>query len=314
MQGRHMRIIVTGGTGFLGQPLCQQLAGLGHEVVSLTRARSAPEADGHAWHSRPDVRPVRWTARPDGGSWGRVLDGADAVVNLAGESIAARRWTAEQKRRLEESRVEAARAIGAAMAACEAPPSVLVNASAVGYYGNRGDEPLTEESSPGQDFLARLTVRWEEEAARAGGRARVVLLRTGLVLAGDGGALATMARAFQLFVGGPLGSGRQFMPWIHREDWIHLVLWLLEHPVAGPVNATAPAPVTNREFSRALGAALGRPSMLPAPSFALRVVLGEMADAVLGGQRAIPQRALEAGFTFHYPDLRRALESIYGRR
>jgi uncharacterized protein len=308
----RMRIVVTGGSGFLGRPLCERLVSLGHEVVSLTRGGAAADGRGHVWRGEPGLRQVRWSATPDIEGWGPVLDGADAVINLAGESIAATRWTAEQKRRLEGSRLDAARAVGAAVARCDAPPSVLVNASAVGYYGDRGDERLTESSPPGQDFLAGLSVRWEQEAVRAGGAARVILLRTGIALARDGGVLAKLAPPFKLFVGGRLGSGRQYMPWIHREDWIRLVVWLLDTSVAGPVNATAPSPVTNRDFSRALGAALGRPSLLPAPAFALRLALGEMADALLlGGQRAVPQRAMDEGFEFRYPTLGGALASIY---
>jgi uncharacterized protein len=308
-----MRIVVAGGTGFLGRPLCGRLVALGHEVVSLTRAGAPAGAGAHDWRSEPGLRHVRWTAGPDIEGWGHVLDGADAVINLAGESIAARRWTAAQKQRLETSRVEGTRGIGAAMARCDAPPSLLLNSSAVGYYGNRGDEVLTESSPPGRDFLAGVSVRWEEEALRAGGAARVVLLRTGIVLGREGGVLGKMALPFKLFLGGPAGNGRQYMSWIHREDWLSLVLWLLQSPHVGAFNATAPEPVTNRQFSRALGAALRRPSRLPAPAFALRLALGEMADALLlGGQRAIPQRALDAGFTFAYPELRGALAAIYG--
>jgi hypothetical protein len=256
-----------------------------------------------------------WEARDDLTGWGHVIDGADAVVNLAGESIGARRWSEEQKTRMRESRLGATRAVGRAIAVAVHRPSLLLNASAVGYYGTPGDKRLVERSDPGDDFLARLCVDWEAEALRAGGDStRVVMLRTGVVLERDGGALARMLLPFRLFAGGPIGTGGQYMSWIHRRDWIALATWLLSQREEGPFNATAPEPVTNAEFSRHLGAALGRPSWLPAPAFALKTLLGEMADALLlGGQRVIPQRALELGFAFTFPTIDLALADILGR-
>jgi uncharacterized protein (TIGR01777 family) len=241
------------------------------------------------------------------------VDGADAVVNLAGESIAARRWSAAQKTRIRDSRVMATRSLAAAIRSAATPPAVFVSGSAVGYYGPDAGEPKTELSPPGADFLAQVCIEWEREAVQAARPGmRVVCVRTGVALERDGGALAKMLPPFRLFAGGPLGSGRQFMSWIHRLDWIELVRWTIRTgAVSGVVNATAPHPVTNRGFSKALGRALGRPSWVPVPAFVLRAALGEMADALLlGGQKVLPAHALELGFQFRYPDLDRALEAI----
>lgn len=309
-----MRTVIAGGSGFLGGSLSRTLAAAGHEVRVLSR--SAPRvASAEPWSDRPGVASAWWSGTAELEGWASLVNGADAVVNLAGESIAEGRWTDQRKRQLEDSRIASTRAIGMAMAASEQRPRVLVNASAIGYYGSRGDEVLTESSPPGDDFLGRLAVRWEDEAARAAGSdMRLVLLRTGIVLARDGGALAKMITPFRLFAGGPIGSGRQYMSWIHLGDWTGLVLWLLEGALAGPVNATAPAPVPNAEFARELGVALRRPSFVPTPAVALRITLGEMADALLlGGQRVVPARALEAGFRFRYPALASALDDLLGR-
>jgi uncharacterized protein (TIGR01777 family) len=306
-----MRIVVAGGTGFLGRPLCTSLAAAGHEVVVLTRG-GAQAAGGSAWRGIPGVASARWGATTDVSGWVRVVDDADVVVNLAGESIASGRWTGERKRRLAESRLEATRGLVKALGAASPRPRGFVSASAIGYYGSRGDEPLTEDSSPGADFLARLCVDWEAEASAGRSEScRVACVRTGIVLARDGGALAKMLLPFKLFAGGPMGSGRQYMSWIHRDDWLALMRWLIEGPHAGAFNATAPAPVTNAEFAGDLGRALGRPAAVPTPAFALRLALGEMADALLlSSQRALPRRAIDLGFTFSYTDLPDALESL----
>ncbi len=306
-----MRIVLAGGTGFLGERLSQSLAARGDEVITLSRS-GPPLAAGQVWLDRPGARTGRWSATDDTAGWGHAVNGADAVINLAGESIGAKRWTPEQKTRLESSRIDATRGIGRAIAAAEAPPSVLVNASAVGYYGDRHDEVLTEQSSPGTDFLGRLGARWEEEARLAASdRSRLILLRSGIVLDADGGALVQMMTPFKLGVGGRLGSGRQYMSWIHRSDWVAMVLFLLGRRDDGPFNVTAPTPVTNREFTRSLGAALGRPAIMPAPAFALRFALGEMADALLlGGQRVVPERPMALGFRFTYPTISGALAAI----
>ena len=303
-----MRIVIAGGTGFLGQPLAAALANGGHEVVVLTR-RSAPAGAAAA-------RSVAWTPNGVTGPWASEIDGAGAVVNLAGEPIAARRWTDVQKQRILDSRVQATRSLVAAIRGAATPPPVFVSGSAVGYYGPLGDGVATEQTPAGSDFLAHVCVQWETEAARAAtARTRLVCIRTGLVLERDGGALPQMLPPFWFGAGGPVGSGRQYWPWIHREDWIALVTWALQTPaVAGPVNATAPAPVTNADFAHALGRALHRPAFMPAPAFALRLLLGEMADALLlSGQRAIPAAAEQLGFRFRYTRVDEALSAIFKR-
>ena len=299
-----MKIVIAGGTGFLGGALTRALDAQHHEIVILTRAASG---------SRANARSVTWT--PDGltGPWASEIDGAGAIINLAGESIAARRWSAAHKRRVLDSRLDATRSLVAAIRNARQPPAVFVSGSAVGYYGSRGDEVLTEEAAPGDDFLAHVCQRWEAEALRAAtDRTRVVCVRTGLVLARDGGALPPMLFPFKLGVGGPVGSGRQYWPWIHRDDWVGVVSWALSAGVAGPLNATAPEPVTNAEFARALGRAMHRPALLPAPAIALRAILGEMADAlILSGQRAVPRRAEHGGYAFQYRQAAAALAAIF---
>jgi hypothetical protein len=310
-----MKVVVAGGTGFLGRPLCEGFAEDGHEVIVLTRALP-PGASAHeAGTGVPGIMRVGWRTDGQAGEWATHVDGADAVVNLAGESIAARRWTPDQKARLRDSRVLATRSLAGAVAASRRPPRVFVSGSAVGYYGSTGGDQVFEESAPpAADFLGALSVEWEAEAKRAAGPdTRVVILRTGVALDRDGGALPRMVPPFRLFAGGPVGSGRQYLSWITRLDWLALVRWAIETPAAtGPINATAPVPVTSAEFSRALGRALHRPSWLPAPAFALRLMLGEMADALLiGGQRAVPRRALDLGFEFRCPEIDRAFRVIF---
>jgi len=298
-----VRIVIAGGTGFLGRALAETLAADRHDVTVLTRQSIGGQA-----------RAVMWNPNGDSGPWAAALDGADAVVNLAGESIGGRRWTAAQKQRILDSRLNATRSIVAAIRASRSAPPLLVNASAVGYYGPRGDEIVTETEHPGSDFLATVCAQWEAEAARAANdRTRVVCVRTGIVLDKQGGAMPQMMLPFRLGAGGPVGSGRQYWPWIHRADWIGMVRWLLlADRASGPFNATGPEPVTNAEFAKALGRAMHRPALLPTPGFILRVVLGEMADGLLlAGQRAIPQRAEQAGFVFRYRHLAPALEAIF---
>jgi hypothetical protein len=322
------RIVLAGGTGLLGGLLSHALVARGHDVVVLTRRPSAtsgtprltgetpvPQDSGETpvprGHGR--VRLVGWTPDGTAGAWVAEVDGAVAVVNLAGESLAARRWSPAQKQRLRDSRLDATRSLVAAIAGAGHPPGVFVSASAIGYYGDRHDEVLTEASTPGADFLAELCTEWERIAGQAAGpETRVVLIRSGIVLDAVGGALPRMLTAFRLFAGGPLGSGRQYMSWIHRKDWAALVLWATDNAaVRGPINATAPVPVTNADFARALGAALGRPAWLPAPSLALRLLLGEMGEAlVLGGQRVIPERARALGFQFEFEQVEAALKDV----
>ncbi len=303
-----MNIAITGGTGFLGAALAARLAARQHDVLVLTRAAHPPPAQGR-------VRYATWTPDGSAGPWARALDGCDGVVNLAGESIARRRWSAAQKTRIRESRLRATGSLCAAIRGGMLQPRVLISGSAIGYYGDRGDEALTEISPPGSDFLATVCRDWEDAARAAADRTRVCTIRTGIVLDRRAGALARMLPPFKLFVGGPLGDGRQYMSWVHKEDWLRLVEHLLtEERGHGPVNATAPAPVTNRQFSRALGHALGRPSLLPAPAFALRLALGEMADALLlASQRVLPVRAADTSFAFRFPALDDALIDVLRR-
>jgi len=295
-----MKVVITGGTGFLGAALVKALRGDGHDVIVLTR-RSA-RAPGE----------VQWTLTNGLDLWARSFEGVGTVINLAGEPIAEGRWTRARKRAILSSRLEATSGVVAALRAAGAPGATLLSGSAIGYYGTPGNAPLDESSPPGNDFLATVCREWEAEAREA--EARVVLLRTGLVLARDGGALRQLALPFHFFAGGPLGSGRQVMSWIHRDDWIAMVRWALANPgVSGPLNLTAPAPVTNRELATALGRALHRPSFLPAPAFALRLALGEMADAmILNGQRVLPRVAMNGGFAFKYASVDDALAEIYG--
>ena len=262
----------------------------------------------------PLVARAGWV--PDGstGPWAHLIDGADAVVNLAGASVGDRRWSAARKALIHDSRVEPTRSLAAAIAGAEKPPGVFVSGSAVGYYGDRGDEPLTEQSAPGSDFLAGVCVAWEREAASASSaRTRLVIIRTGLVLDRSKGVLPRIALPFRFFTGGPVGPGRQFMSWIHVADWVSLMRAALDRDgFHGPVNATAPAPARNADFCRALGKALARPSWLPAPAVALRLALGEMAQALLlSSQRALPSAAEACGFRFRYPDVEAALRDVY---
>lgn len=304
-----MRIVVTGGTGFLGRPLVDALKADGHRVTVLTRGQSTT-----AGPSGDAVQLATWVPDGSAGAWASTVDGADAVVNLAGESIASKRWTAVQKELIVESRRLATRSLVAAFNRVSARPTLLLNGSAVGYYGPCGNEILTEAAPPGHDFLATVCTTWETEAqAAASDRTRVVCLRTGLVLEKDGGALPQMLPPFKFGAGGPLGSGRQYWPWIHRADWVDLVRWIIQTTaVAGAVNGTAPNPLPNADFARALGRVLHRPAFMPAPGFALRLLLGEMAEGLLlSGQRAIPRCAEQGGFVFRYRQIDEALAAIF---
>jgi uncharacterized protein (TIGR01777 family) len=305
-----MRIIIAGGSGFLGSALTQQLVDGNHEVVVLTRQQP------HSLPRQPGVTYVTWSPDGRGGPWATTLEGAGAIVNLSGESIAARRWSKKQKDKIRESRLAATRSLTTAIRGSRQPPAVLVSGSAVGYYGNRGEETLTEASAPGDDFLAEICRQWEAAASDVAHLTRVALIRTGVVLDRHGGALPKMLPPFLIFAGGPIGSGRQYMSWIHRDDWVRLVAWTITtEGVRGAVNATSPSPVTNNEFSKALGQALKRPSLLPAPGFALKLALGEMADALLlSSQRALPVRAADLGFPFLYGNIDEALADIFSGR
>ena len=305
----NVKIVLAGGSGFLGRALSEHLVGRQHQVVILTRGESVPSSTG--------ARPVSW--QPDGSpnpaSWAREIDGADAIVNLAGAGIADRRWTRHRKDELRQSRAQATRSLVAAIRAASVKPATFVQGSAVGFYGVAGDEVFDESFPPGQDFLGQLCVSWEAEAHPAAALGcRLVILRSGVVLGRGGGMLKKVIPPFQFFVGGPIASGRQYLSWIHVADWIALVTWAIETPsVSGVVNATSPGPATNADFSRALGRALRRPSWLRVPGFALRILFGEMAsDMLIAGQRVVPKRALEAGFTFKHPDIDSALAQVQG--
>lgn len=304
-----MRILIAGGTGFIGRALCRDLLLAGHEVAVLTRDPS------RAMGRLPQGTEVtQWSPeQPEG--LPHVLSDADAVVNLSGESIAAHRWTPEFKQRLIDSRVNSTRTLVHALRQADPRPKVLVNASAVGIYGDRGEEELTEASSPGTGFPAELAVRWEqaaEEAREAG--VRVVKLRIGIVLGEGGGALEKMLLPFRLFVGGPFGSGRQWFPWVHLDDVTGVALHALkEERVDGAVNVVAPGIVRLGEFCKALGKVIGRPSWLPVPGFALRLIAGEMGEAILWSQKVVPQVALQTGYTFRYPEVEEALRAVLAR-
>jgi uncharacterized protein (TIGR01777 family) len=297
-----MHVVVAGATGFIGRAVCGALVARGDVVTALVRDASRGAA------GLPDaVRRERWPG--DAAGLARVLAPADAVVNLTGEPLPARRWTPAFRQRLADSRVQPTRLIAHALAERGRRGVTLLNASAVGYYGDTGDREVDETSAPGCGFLPSLCVDWEAATAPAvAAGARVVLLRSGIVLGRGGGALQELARPFRLLIGGPLGSGAQWVSWIHLEDEVRLVLWALDNPaVSGPVNAVAPVPVRNRDLAREVGSALSRPSVLPAPAFALRLLLGEFADTLLSGQRVVPVAARRIGFTWRYPHLREAL-------
>lgn len=300
-----MRAFVTGATGFVGQQLVRALLARGVQVVALAR-----DVD----RARQVLGAVRFAqgspAEPD--RYVEALKGCQAVFHLAGEPLLGHRWSPEHKRAIRESRISGTRGLVEAIARSGERP-VLVSASAVGYYGARGDDALDEAAAPGDDFLAKVCVDWEAEAQRAEALTRCARVRIGVVLGLEGGALQQMLTPFRLFVGGTLGSGHQYVSWIHQSDLIALFLWLLNTDVSGPVNATAPNPVSMRELSRALGRALHRPSVLPIPSLAVRLALGEAAQAVLDGQKVLPRAALSRGFAFQFDTVDAALADLVGR-
>jgi uncharacterized protein (TIGR01777 family) len=305
-----MRVFVTGGTGLIGTQLVKQLLARGDQAVVLTRRYA---------HARQLFGPHCSLVEGDpmkAGAWMDAIVDCDGVVHLAGENIFGRRWNPAFKTLLFESRVQSTRNVTQALARKPlrfgSQPKVLVNASAIGYYGPQGDQELTEESPPGADFLADLCVQWEKAAhAVETAGVRCVCVRVGIVLDKEGGALAQLLLPFKMFVGGPVGKGRQWMSWIHKEDIVGLFLFALDQAEAhGTFNGTAPNPVTNRDFAKALGRALHRPAFMPTPSFGLRVLLGEAACLVSTGQRVLPEKPLLLGYTFKHPRLDEALTHI----
>ncbi|MEA2282562.1 MAG: uncharacterized protein QOK21_3169 [Solirubrobacteraceae bacterium] len=298
-----MRVTVTGATGRVGGALVSALRGRGDDVTVLSRS------PGKARQALAGVDAVAWdpTAGP---APDEALAGRDAVVHLAGEDVA-QRWTEDAKRRIRDSRETGTRNLVAGLRASEPRPRVLVSASAVGWYGARGDEELDEQVPAGDDFLARVVTAWEREADRAADLGmRVVEVRTGVVLDKDGGALSKMLPFFRLGIGGPVAGGRQYLPWIHLDDIVGIYLAALDgDDWSGPVNASAPEPATNKDFSHALGRAIHRPAIAPIPGLAVRLLYGDMAEMVTRGQRAVPRQALERGYRFQHPDLDEALRS-----
>jgi uncharacterized protein (TIGR01777 family) len=296
-----MRIFLTGATGLIGRALAASLAADGHEVVALSRG-AAPEglpAGTKVVTGDPSVA----------GPWQEELARCDGCVNLAGEPVAGGRWTDERRKRIRDSRVLSTRNVASVVGA--GGPGVLVNGSAIGYYGARGDEVIDETFPAGNDFLGHVALEWEEATRAAARRARVVLVRTGIVLSPDGGALPKLVLPFKMLAGGPIGDGGFWQSWIHVADQVGILRLALEDPLAqGPVNATAPDPVRNRDLARSLGRVLRRPSLLVAPAFAVRAVLGEMAEVVLASQRVVPSRALALGYRFRWPSLEPALRDL----
>lgn len=300
------RIIVTGATGFIGRSLCFLLAEEGYEVVALTRSVKR----GKAVFGSQAV-PAEWDGKSARG-WVDFADGALAIVNLAGENIASGRWTPPKKQSILQSRLDAGRAVVEAVQAVPRKPRVVIQASAVGYYGSGADEVRDENSPPGKGFLTEVTKQWElsTQAVETLGVRRLVI-RSGVVLGQEGGALLQLVKPFRFFTGGPLGSGKQWFSWIHLKDEVRAILFLLQTDVQGVFNLTAPRPIIQKDFAHLLGKAIGKPSWLPAPSFILRLVLGEMADQMLlVSQRVTPKRLLEAGYRFLYPDAELALKDI----
>lgn len=295
-----MKILITGGTGLIGRYLIPRLLTLGHAVTVVTR--SPEKARRHL-----DARVEIWPGLEQRGD----LNGIDAVINLAGEPIADKRWTEAQKARLCDSRWQITQRLVSLIKASDSPPAVLLSGSAAGYYGDLGEVVVTEEEPPHNEFTHKLCARWEQIACEAMSDAtRVCLLRTGVVLAPEGGILAKMTPPFRLGLGGPIGTGRQYLAWIHIDDMANAILWLLDNDLRGPFNMVSPYPVRNAQFAHALGHALHRPAIVRAPAAAVRLLMGESSVLVLGGQRALPRRLEEAGFAFRWYDLDEALADV----
>ncbi|ADO47681.1 TIGR01777 family oxidoreductase [[Enterobacter] lignolyticus] len=295
-----MKILITGGTGLIGRHLIPRLLELGHQIIVVTRS---PEKA----RQRLDARVGLWK----GLDACQNLDGIDAVINLAGEPIADKRWTAQQKQRLCDSRWQITQRLVDLLRAGTRPPAVFISGSAAGYYGDLGEVVVTEDEPPHNEFTHKLCARWEQIAQQAQSDVtRVCLLRTGVVLAPRGGILSKMTPAFKLGLGGPIGSGRQYLAWIHVDDMVNGILWLLDNPLSGPFNMVSPYPVRNEQFAHALGHALNRPAIFRTPAAAIRLLMGESSVLVLGGQRALPKRLEDSGFAFRWYDLEEALADV----
>ncbi len=295
-----MNILVTGGTGLIGRHLVPRLLSLGHTVTVVTRdpekARSRFDQRVNIWKGLSDVQDV---------------DAFDAVINLAGEPIADKRWTAAQKQRLCQSRWQITQRLVTLIKSSDNPPSVLISGSATGYYGDLGEVLVTEDEPPHNEFTHKLCAKWEQIASQAqSDKTRVCLLRTGVVFAPQGGILAKMLPLFRMGLGGPLGTGRQYMAWIHIDDMVNGILWLLDNALQGPFNMVSPYPVRNEQFTHTLGHVLSRPAFIRAPATAIKLLMGESAVLVLGGQRALPKRLEESGFGFRWFDLEEALHDV----
>ncbi|MGD9099430.1 MAG: TIGR01777 family oxidoreductase [Anaerolineae bacterium] len=297
-----MHVIITGGTGLIGRALSASLAADDHQVTLLSRNpdRAAELPDG--------VQVARWDAH-SGQGWAHLADGADAIVNLAGENIASGLWSKKRKRRIHDSRVKAGQAVVQAVQAAKQKPRVVVQSSGIGYYGPRGDEEIAEDTPAGDDFLSRVALDWEASTASLDAvGVRRPIIRSGAVFSTQGGALPLMRLPFKFFVGGPLGSGQQWLPWIHVADEVRAIRFLIEHSQAdGPFNLCAPDTLTNAALMRVLGQVMGRPAFMRVPAWALRLSLGELSTTLLHSQRAVPRRLLELGFTFQFPEAQAAL-------
>jgi hypothetical protein len=305
-----MRIIITGGTGLIGRPLSQALAADGHEVVVLTRDPAKVKG------MPATVKLQTWDGKTAQG-WGQLADGAEAIINLAGAGIADGRWTAARKQTIRQSRVNAGKAVMEAITAAANKPKVLIQSSAVGYYGTEtGDALVTETASPGSDFLSKVCFDWEVSTAAASRfGVRRPIIRTGVVLSNDGGAFPKLVMPFKFFVGGPVGSGKQWLPWIHIDDEVRAIQFLLANDQAdGPFNLAAPTPVINAELGKLVGEALGRPAAIPAPGFAMQTIFGEMSTVLLDGQRAVPTKLQALGFTFKFETAQAAVRDLLGAK
>lgn len=303
-----MKLALFGVSGFIGQRLIEILQKNRHELILFSRGSS-----DSLQKKFPSTQNYFWTGTTEG-DWQKHLEGVDAIINLSGEGIATKRWTSERKKNILSSRTKSTHALVQAIKNLEKKPTVWINASAVGYYGNVPEGEVTEETPATKGFLSETCQKWEDEALKIKEEApsvRLVLLRIGVVLGLEGGALQKMITPFKLFIGGPLGSGKQWFPWVHRDDIVNIIEQTLKNSdLEGPVNATSPNPLRLKDFCNVLGSVMKRPSWAPVPGFVLKLMLGEMSILLLGGQKAIPQKLIKSGFKFEYPTADLALKNI----